>query len=109
MKRDVVFVCSRGHAEGRTAEGEKIEVPLVPGVFKHLTLEELRPLLQDPAVLQKYTLEALRWAPWQCLREFPLPWLRKCLVQGDLRPGRRQAIEYLMDAAERRRLRSSQP
>lgn len=103
MKRDVTFVSAQGSAEGFTVDGESIVVPLIPGVLKHLTLEELGPLLKQPAVLTKYTLEALRWAPWQCLREFPHAWLRACLAKGDLRTGRRQAIEFLLDAPQRRR------
>lgn len=72
-------------------------VPLIPGIFKHLTLAELEPLLQRPAVLEKYTREALRWAPWECLCKFPPEWLRRCLAEGELRAGRRRAIEYLLD------------
>lgn len=102
MMRNVTFVKPRGTAVGCTSKGQIINVPLIPGILKHLTLAELEPLLQRPSVLEKYTYEALRWAPWQCLREFPIDWLRVCLAQSDLRPGRRQAIEYLLDIEEAR-------
>ena len=77
MKRDRVFVKSRGQTAGLTPEGEILSVPLIPGLLKHLTLEQLEPLLQKPSVLEKYTKEALRWAPWSCLRDFPHHWLRQ--------------------------------
>lgn len=102
MMRNVVFVSPQGSAVGRTEAGEAIVVPLIPGLLKHLSLEELRPLLQEPEVLSKYTREALRWAPWPCLREFPFDWLRNCLEGGWLREGRARAIRYLLDAAEQR-------
>ena len=102
MKRDRVFVKSRGQTAGLTPEGEILSVPLIPGLLKHLTLEQLEPLLQKPSVLEKYTKEALRWAPWSCLRDFPHHWLRSCLSRAELRPGRRLAIDMLLKAAERR-------
>jgi hypothetical protein len=102
MKRDQTFVKSRGQALGVTPSGEHIRVPLIPGVLKHLTLEQLEPLLQRPAVLEKYTSEALRWAPWQCLRDFPPHWLRLCLTSTELRAGRKMALNFFIDAALRR-------
>ena len=95
MIRSVTWVKSEGTVQV-ALEGEQLEIPVIPGLLKHLTTTELRPLLHDPEVLRKYTLEALRLAPWQVLREFPRPWVRRCLPEAGLSPERRDAIEFLL-------------
>jgi len=97
VKRVYTFVQKTGSVEGRTPSGEKMEIPLFPGILKHLNVVDLPRYLGDPAVLLKYTREALRTAPWQVLREFPPAWLKQCLTSTEMRPGRRRALEFLLE------------
>jgi hypothetical protein len=55
-------------------------------------------ILRVPAALRKYTVAALRRAPWQVLREFPGDYLMECLEEAALPPGRRAALLYLLSA-----------
>jgi len=97
VKRVYTFVKKSGAVECRTPSGEKTEIPLFPGILKHLCVVDLPRYLQDPAVLLKYTREALKTAPWQVLREFPRAWLRQCLASTEMRPERRRALEFLLE------------
>ncbi|MBN1670524.1 MAG: hypothetical protein JXR37_05805 [Kiritimatiellae bacterium] len=96
MKRTRHFAEPVGTVECRLASGTKITVPLVQGLLKHPTTDSLRSLLQRPAALRKYTHEAIRTAPWNVLRAFPRAWLRQCLPQARIRPGRRKALEFML-------------
>lgn len=73
-----------------------LEVPVFAGILKHPTSEELAELLTDPAVVRKYTHEALRKAPWSALRRFPRDWLVACLRDAKLPDSRRRALELLL-------------
>jgi len=95
MKRSHRFVESAGTIECRLSPGHTVRLPVFPGILKHLTVEELRELLTKPAVARKYTILALRKAPWQVLREFPPDWLEACLPEANLRPGRENALRLL--------------
>ncbi len=77
---------------------EVIEIPLFPGIFKHVAPRELAELLSDAAAVRKYTCEALMTAAWPLLKEFPRDWLRVCLPHIHLRPGRRRVLEFLLAA-----------
>lgn len=96
MKRTYRFVKSIGRVSVGLDDGGQVSLPIFPGILKHLTVDELPALLVKPAVARKYTILALRKAPWQVLREFPRDWLEACLAEADLRAGRAQALRYLM-------------
>lgn len=96
MKRTCRFVRAVGSVHCRLASGTEITVPVVQGILKHPTSDSLHVLLKRPAVLRKYTREAIRTAPWCVLRLFPRTWLRNCMPQARIRPGRRKALEFLL-------------
>jgi hypothetical protein len=96
MKRTSRFVRSQGVACCRLPTGEEIEIPVVPGILKHPTLDALVDMLTNPDVARKYTIAALREAPWPVLRQFPRHWLRRCLPEARLDPGRARALEFLI-------------
>ena len=96
MKRTTRFVKSVGLVQCALADGEVIDLPVVPGLLKHLSVQGLQEALPDPVVARKYTLEALRKAPWQVVRLFPRPWLASCLKQAQLPPSRRKALEFML-------------
>lgn len=98
MKRTFRFVESVGSVRCTTESGEEVTLPAFPGILKHPTVDELLQLLQKPAVARKYTVLALRKAPWQVLREFPSEWLETCLPDADLREGRVRALRFLLSA-----------
>ena len=97
MKRTVCFVSRIGSVRFEAAPGQTVEIPLFPGILKHPAPGELAGLLRCPAAVRKYTCEALRSAAWPILREFPREWLKVCIPLARLRPGRRQAIEFLLE------------
>jgi hypothetical protein len=86
----------RGYVRVTLPCGETIELPVVPGILKHLSVEQLEELLEKPAVARKYTRESLRVAPWNVIREFPRDWLLRCLPEADLPTPRRRALEFLL-------------
>lgn len=96
MKRSYRFVESVGTVQCIVSPGHEITLPVFPGILKHPRVYELRELLTKPAVARKYTIQALRKAPWQVLREFPRPWLEDCLADANLRAGRADALRFLM-------------
>lgn len=77
-------------------DGRTITVPLVPGILKHPAESDLPEILARPNALRKYTVEALRRAPWQVLSKFPREWLLECLDEASLRPGRRAALLFML-------------
>ncbi len=96
MKRTYRFVESVGTVQCTLGPGREITLPVFPGILKHPTVAELRELLARPAVARKYTILALRMAPWQVLREFPRNWLEACLDEANLRAGRADALRFLL-------------
>ena len=96
MHRRYAFVRKVGTATFHGLGGEEIEIPLFPGILKHLTVQELPKVAASPAALRKYTREALKSAPWPVLREFPRSWLLTCLQEVEIREGRRRALEFLL-------------
>lgn len=96
MKRTYHWVQPSGTVVVRLPEGEEIELPVVQGILKHASVEELFELLKDPQVARKYTLEALRIAPWPVLKHFPREWLRACLAQATLPEGRTRALKFML-------------
>jgi hypothetical protein len=96
VKRTCTFVKKIGTATFLTAEYGNIEIPLFPGILKHLCVEDLPKVVESRAALRKYTREALKTAPWPVLREFPPSWLCACLDDVQLREGRRRALEFLL-------------
>ena len=98
MRKTMRFASSRGSVECLLPAGRSIKVPLMPGILKHPTESDLPIILSEPAALRKYTITALRRAPWRMLREFPSDWLMECLDEAALRPGRRAALLYLLSA-----------
>ena len=96
MKRTYHFVTPVGRVTCRLRDGTRVLVPVTPGLLKHPEVPELRRLLRDPVVVRKYTVEALRRAPWPVLREFPRAWLLRCMRRAPLTPGRRRALKFLL-------------
>lgn len=96
MKLSYRFVESVGTVRCVLDDRREVTLPVFPGILKHPTIDELRELLTRPAVARKYTLLALRKAPWQVLREFPREWLEACLAEVRLRAGRAQALRFLL-------------
>jgi hypothetical protein len=99
MRRTIRFVQPSGTVVCRLP-GREVELPVVQGILKHLDVEQLSALLEDPAVAVKYTIECLRVAPWPILRLFPRSWLLECLPKARLREGRVRAIEFLLSSSE---------
>lgn len=96
MKTTYPFARHREVAACELPSGERIEVPVIPGILKHPHPDELPALLANPRVAEKYTREALRKAAWPILRQFPRTWLRQCLDQSTLPPSRRKALAFLL-------------
>jgi hypothetical protein len=95
MKRSYTFVTAR-EVVCCEIEGVSISLPVFVGVLKHPTERQLCELLTRPEVARKYTCEALRKLPWSALRQFPLDWLRACLVVSRLPEPRRRAVEFML-------------
>jgi hypothetical protein len=95
MKRSYTFVTAR-EVVCCEIEGVSIALPVFVGVLKHPTERQLCELLTRPEVARKYTCEALRKLPWSALRQFPLDWLRACLVVSRLPEPRRRAVEFML-------------
>ena len=68
MRRTYRFVGSVGTVVCVVGPGREVELPVFPGILKHPMVDELRDLLARPSVARKYTILALRRAPWQVLR-----------------------------------------
>ena len=96
MKRSYRFVESVGTVRCDLDSGNEVTLPMFPGILKHPTIDELRELLARPAVARKYTILALQKAPWQVLREFPRALLEACVADANLRPGRADALRFLL-------------
>jgi hypothetical protein len=96
VKRTVEFVRPVGSVPFTLPSGCVVHVPVVPGILKHPRVEELPRLLSDAAVLEKYTMEVLRKAPWPVVREFPRELLLGCLDKAPLTEGRRRALRFML-------------
>lgn len=96
MRRSAHFVRCRGTVTCQLEGGEVLQIPVVPGLLKHPTVSELRAMLGNPRVVEKYTVAALRKAPWQVLRQFPRRWLLRCIPRAGLAHSRVRAIEFLL-------------
>ena len=97
MKRTYEFVSCLGSVPCQLPSGEEVNVPVFIGILKHPTKDELYHLLRNHAVAKKYTIEALRIAPWQVLKHFPNKWLLECLSDALLPAPRKRAVEYLLE------------
>ena len=62
MKRTYQFVKPTQSVECQLPSGETVTIPVVPGILKHPSPEQLPEILARPAAMQKYTVEALRKA-----------------------------------------------
>jgi hypothetical protein len=80
----------------RAEDGTTLAIPVVLGILKHPSAEQLSELLTDVVVVRKYTHEALRRAPWSALRRFPRDWLVSCIEGARLPDGRRRALEFML-------------
>ena len=96
MKRTLSYARKIGAVSVEAESGQVLQIPIFPGILKHLAPGDLPSALSNPAVIRKYTCEALRTAAWPVLREFPREWLKTCVPLAGLRPGRRQALEWLL-------------
>lgn len=98
MKRTLSFARPRGRVACRLDDGRIVELPVFRGILKHLSDDQVPTLLQNPDVARKYTREALRKAAWPLLREFSRDWLLECLPGVTARPGRIDALRFLLGA-----------
>ena len=96
MKRSSQFALSTGNVTCPVPGGGSVLLPVIPGILKHPMPSQLFTLLADVRVARKYTRLALEKASWPVLRQFPPAWLEACLESADLRPGRKQALLYLL-------------
>ena len=96
MKRTYRFARSVGTVSCLFPSGERVDLPVIPGILKHPLPEMLPDLLQRPNVAYKYTLEAIRQASWPVLKQFPRDVLRSCVDAAGIRPGRRAALLFLL-------------
>jgi hypothetical protein len=96
MKRTYTFVKKVGSLRYELSTGQEIDIPLFPGILKHLSVGDLTKSLNTPPALLKYTREALKSAPWPVLKEFPRSWLISCMDRAEIREGRRRALEFLL-------------
>ncbi|MCX7044570.1 MAG: hypothetical protein NTX50_03655 [Candidatus Sumerlaeota bacterium] len=90
------YIQSLGIAHCEVAPGRQVALAIAPGIFKHLACSELSEVLKKPNAARKYTLEALRCAPWNVLCEFDRDWLKDCLLQAHLPAPRRAALEFML-------------
>lgn len=96
MTRTLQFAGRIGTVRLEAAPGQIFDIPLFPGILKHAAPGELPALLSTSAAVRKYACEALREAAWPIVRQFPREWLETCIPQAGLRPGRRRAVEFLL-------------
>lgn len=96
MKRTYRFIEPSGTVSCTVETGERFDVPVFAGILKHPTPSQLAELLTDPVVARKYTIEALRKAPWNALVQFPRDWLMACLREANVPEARRKALELLL-------------
>ena len=96
MKRTYQFVKPTQSVECQLPSGETVTIPVVPGILKHPSPEQLPEILARPAAMQKYTVEALRKAAWPILEHFPRSWLLECLERAPMKQSRRRALEFLL-------------
>ena len=96
MKRTYSFVKKVGTLRYELSTGLEIDIPLFPGILKHLSVRDFPKSLNTQAALLKYTCEALKSAPWPVLREFPRSWLISCMAKAEIREGRKRALMFLL-------------
>lgn len=96
LKRSLRFVQRAPTVDVKLADGTLLGIPVVTGILKHPAQDRLPTLLRKPEVLRKYTCEALRVAAWPVLRLFPRDWLLDNLPHASVRPGRAEAIRFLL-------------
>jgi hypothetical protein len=96
MIRTYQFVRPLGSTECVLANGQRISLPVIPGILKHPHPSELFALLRDEDVARKYTRLALQKAAWQVLKEFPRTWLVEILKEVTIPDGRRRALRFLL-------------
>jgi len=96
MKMACRFVRSEATTTCVLPSGRRIAVPVIPGVLKHPEPETLAVMLSRPAVVRKYTVQALQKASWPILAQFPRDWLLECLDHARLNPSRRRALTFLL-------------
>jgi hypothetical protein len=95
VKRTFAFAAPMGTVTASLA-GALVEIPVFPGILKHPRPEDLSRLLERPAALRKYTLEAIRVAAWPLLKQFPTRWLLRYLPEASVGPQRRRALLHLL-------------
>lgn len=97
MKRTCHYAQSRGFVSVSLANGERVDLPVIPGILKHPRPDELPELLQDERVARKYTRLAIEKMAWPVLRQFPRDWLIMNLVDASVKPGRMRALTFLLN------------
>lgn len=73
MKRTYPFVKRVGTVKYAVSKVEEIEIPVFPGILKHLREHDLPKVAESPAALRKYTREVLKSALWPVLRSSRAP------------------------------------
>lgn len=71
MKRTYNFEKSLGYVIIKNKTNDEIKIPIFQGILKHPRKEELPELLNNFNTVYKYTIEAIKYASWPLLRQFP--------------------------------------
>lgn len=96
MRRLYTFPKPIGFITCTLPDGAIATLPVFVGLLKHASQDELFELLKRYNVARKYTIEALKIAPWQMLYHFPREWLLQTMQSANLSPQRQRALEFLL-------------
>ncbi len=96
VKQTLDFVSGTESVACEVAPGRFVEIPVIPGILKHPTPDELPALLRMPRVARRYTAAAIEKCAWPILRQFPAGWLKECMPDARLKPPRKAAILFLL-------------
>ena len=97
MNRTYKFVKKSGTVKCSLPTGDVVKLPVIQGILKHPSAENLHSILKNPDAAKKYTIEAIRKASWPVLRQFPKSWLIKCYPEAKVPGNRRAALEFLLN------------
>lgn len=96
MKHTHHFARSVATITARSPSGQTVQLPVIPGILKHPSIEQLPALLENPRVVRTYTTLALQKASWQVLKQFPKDWLTEGIPEAQLPDARKRALLFLL-------------
>jgi len=80
---------------------QETEIPLFPGILKHISVSDFPKVLNSQAVPRKYSRAAPKSAPWPVLKEFPWSRLISWMDKAEIREGRQPVLEFLLSLETR--------